>query len=40
LQKINYPKVEQRPGIEPEFYHYQEALIKGELTGYRRMALT
>jgi monovalent cation:H+ antiporter, CPA1 family len=22
---------EQRPGIEPEFYRYQETLIKGEL---------
>jgi len=25
-------QVEQRPGIEPEFYQYQESLIKGELT--------
>jgi CPA1 family monovalent cation:H+ antiporter len=25
-------QVEQRPGIEPEFYQYQESLIQGELT--------
>lgn len=29
LQHLN--QVEQRPGVEPEFYRYQQALVKGEL---------
>jgi len=29
-------QTEQRPGIEPEFYRYQEALVKGELDRLQR----
>lgn len=32
---LQHLQVDQRPGIDPEFYRYQEALIKGEIENFQ-----